>query len=216
MSIGKLHAESLRELIEEGAILFPLEVRQYHRMIAEGIIPEGEPFELLDGQLVRKDRSAAGEDPMTVGNAHAWVIGALIDLNPKLKRHGCHIRVQLPLTLPPIDEPEPDGAIVAGSNDDYRDCHPDATQVTCVIEVADSSLRRDRGTKLRTYAGAKIPCYVIINLIERVIEVYTEPLAGRGLAARYGKSITLAIGERINFPVPRGRVFPVRVRKLLP
>ena len=216
MSIGNVHIEPLRELADEGAILFPLEVGQYHRMIAEGIIPEGEPFELLDGQIVRKDRSAAGEDPMTVGNAHAWVIGALNELNPKLRRLGCHLRVQLPLTLSTVDEPEPDGAIVVGSNDDYRDRHPGPADVTCVIEVADSSLRRDRGTKLRIYAAARVPCYVIINLFERVMEMYNEPLVGKGRIARYGQASTLEPGERIGFPAPRGRALRVPVDKLLP
>jgi Uma2 family endonuclease len=153
---------------------------------------------------------------MTVGNAHAWVIGALSDLNPKLKRFGCHIRVQLPLTLAPIDEPEPDGAIVVGSNDDYRDRHPAAADVSCVIEVADSSLRRDRVTKLRIYAGAKISCYVIINLVDRVLEIYTEPMTGKGRTARYGQSRTLQPGDKIDFPAPRGRALPIAVRKLLP
>lgn len=46
---------------------FRLTVDQYHRMIRQGILPEAEPVELLDGQLVRKNRSAAGDDPMTIG-----------------------------------------------------------------------------------------------------------------------------------------------------
>ena len=52
------------------AKIVPLTVDQYHRMIEAAILPEGEPIELIDGLLVRKDRSAVGADPMTVGHAH--------------------------------------------------------------------------------------------------------------------------------------------------
>ena len=201
---------------EDERLIFPLTVDAYHRMIAEGILPEGEPFELLNGQIFRKDRSAAGEDPMTVGNAHAWVIATLAELNPKLRRLGCHIRIQLPVTFAPLSEPEPDAAIVLGSKDDYRDHHPVGEDVTCVIEVADSSLRRDRTTKLGIYAGAKIRCYIIINLVDQVIEVYTQPRTGQRGAARYGSTATFQVGERLELPVGAGRGLGVPARNLLP
>jgi Uma2 family endonuclease len=206
----------VRASVDDERLIFPITVDAYHRMIAEGILPEGEPFELLNGQIIRKDRSAAGEDPMTVGSAHAWVIGTLAELNPKLRRLGCHIRVQLPLTFVPLSEPEPDGAIVLGSKDDYRDHHPAGEDVTCVIELADSSLRRDRSTKLAIYAGAKVPCYIIINLVDRLIEVYTQPRAAKVGAARYGSTVTLQPADRLELPVARGRVLRIPVRKLLP
>jgi hypothetical protein len=216
MSAHNVQFEPLRELAEEGAMLFPLAVSQYHRMIAAGILPEGEPFELLDGFLVRKDRSAAGEDPMTVGHAHAWVISALGDLNPRLRRLGCHIRLQLPLSLPPLDEPEPDAAVVGGTKDEYRDHHPGAGDVTCVIEVADSSLRRDRTLKQRIYAAAAVRCYVIVNLIDSIIEVRTEPVSVKGEAARYTQTRTQSVESRVEIPVAGGRSLNVRVRDLLP
>ena len=167
----------LKELLDDRAHVMPLTVEQYHRMIEGGIVEEGEPFELLNGCLVRKDRSAAGEDEMTVGNAHAWVVIKLGKLGRQLEKLGCHMRTQQPVTLPPYDEPEPDGVIAKGSEDDYRDRRPGASDVLCVIEVADASLNRDRRAKLRAYAGAGIPQYVIINLVDRVCEIYTEPLA---------------------------------------
>ena len=49
-----------------------------------------------------------------------------------------------------------------------------------MIEVADSSLHRDRGTKQRIYADAGIPQYVIVNLIEQVVEVYERAASGTG------------------------------------
>jgi len=192
-----------------------LDVERYHRLIETGILLDGEPFELLDGHLVRKDRSSAGEDAMTVGHGHAWVIGQLSDLTLRLRHLRCYMQVQLPVTLPPLHEPEPDGAIVVGSNDDYRDRHPVAADLTCVMEVADGSLQHDRTTKLRIYAAAAIPMYLIVNLVDRVIEVYTEPM-GKGRSARYGRQETLSGRQKLLLPARRGRWLRVPVANLLP
>jgi len=44
-----------------------------------------------------------------------------------------------------------------------------------VMEVADTSLDQDRGTKKRIYAEAGIVIYWIVNLVDRHVEVYTDP-----------------------------------------
>ncbi len=206
----------LSDLFNDRTIFMPFTVAQYHWMIEEGVLPEGEPYELLDGYLVRKDRSAMGKDPMTVGPEHAVMISKLTDMNPRFRRLGCYVRIQLPLTLPPYDEPEPDAAVVLGNYTDYTTRHPGAAAVTCVIEVADSSLRRDRTTKLRIYAGAGIACYIIINLPDRVIELYSQPLSGKGHAARYGQMTTLTGRQLVEFPVAGGKRLSVAARSLLP
>jgi hypothetical protein len=51
---------------------------------------------------------------------------------------------------------EPGGAIVRGSDDEYRDRHPGPEDCRPVIEAADTSLERDRGVKQRAYATAGI------------------------------------------------------------
>ena len=45
-----------------------------------------------------------------------------------------------------------------------------------VVEVAESSLPRDRSHKARIYARALVPVYWIINLVDHQIEVYTDPI----------------------------------------
>ena len=148
---------------------FRLTVDQYHRMIKDGILEEGIPVELLDGRLEWKDRSATGADPMTVGLEHTWVVQTIQDLAPKLRRFGCSVRVQQPITLPPHHEPEPDAAIVRGARDDYRGRHPGREDILCLIEVADSSLTHDRTKKLRIYANSGVALYFIFNLPDRVV-----------------------------------------------
>ncbi|HEX4794709.1 MAG TPA: Uma2 family endonuclease [Humisphaera sp.] len=207
-----MSAAGLKELVDHRAMLMPITVDQYYEMIGTGILPEGEPYELLDGFLVRKDRSREGEDPMTVGDHHAWVITMLTKLNPKFSRFGCYLRLQLPIEVSPNSVPEPDGAIVVGTEDDYREQRPSAAEVTCVIEVSDSSLQVDRLTKQRIYANAGIPQYIIINLRDLAVEVYTAPAVGKG---RYGKSVTLSSGT-VDFSAGRGKKLSVPLRSLLP
>lgn len=192
---------------------FRLTVDQYHRMIKGGILEEGMPVELLDGQLEWKDRSATGGDPMTVGTEHTWVVQTLQGLAPKLQRLGCLVRVQQPITLPPHHEPEPDVAIVRGTPEDYRGRHPGAADILCVIEVADSSLARDRTKKLRVYANGGVPLYLIFNLPDRVVERYAGPLVGKG---RYAESATLGLKDKVTFPTVGGKGLSVAVKGLLP
>ena len=80
-----------------------------------------------------------------------------------------------PITLGD-SEPEPDVMMVRGDTRQYRDRHPGAEDVALVVEVADSTIERDRGIKKEMYARAGIPVYWIINLVERLIEVYEEPV----------------------------------------
>ncbi len=153
---------------------------------------------------------------MTVGPEHAWVIRELTELNPRLRRFGCHMQIQLPVSLPPWNEPEPDSAIVIGTKDDYRGRHPGAKDVLCVIEVADSSLHRDRTTKLRIYAASGIRHYFIVNLPDRMVEWHTRPIAGHGRPARYQRIELLKPGQFIELPAPGGKRLKLLVRRLLP
>src|SRR5882724_3574245 len=120
----QMSAAGLKELVDHRAMLMPITVDQYYEMFETGIIPDGEPYELLDGFLVRKDRSKEGEDRMDVGEYSGWVITMLTKLNPKFSRFGCYLRLQLPIEVPPNSVPEPDGAIVVGTEDDYREQRP--------------------------------------------------------------------------------------------
>ena len=109
----------IQQLPDEKRVLYALTVDQYHQMVIEGILPEGEPFELIHGQVTRKDRSATGEDVMTVGEHHIWCVKRLAKLGPEFERLGCHIQTQQPVSLPPFNEPEPDAAIFIGNEDKY-------------------------------------------------------------------------------------------------
>ncbi|MGD0139724.1 MAG: Uma2 family endonuclease [Tepidisphaeraceae bacterium] len=210
--IGGMIASDVQQL-RRNPLSVPITVDQYHQMIAAGILEEGQPIELLDGFLVRKDRSRSGDNPMTVGHEHVWVVYQLGELNERLKPHGCFIRTQQPVTLPPDNEPEPDGAILQGAPDAYRHRLAGPADILAVIEVADSSLHDDRTAKQRIYAAAEISRYIIINLVDRVIEVYSVPHAAQG---RYASMDALRPGQVLRLPTGDETIVDVAVEKLLP
>lgn len=145
--------------------IWQLTVEKYHSMVATGILTEDDPVELLEGWLVIK---------MSKNPPHSFTTQILGEILTVLLPLGWFINNQEPITTGD-SEPEPDLSIVRGERRMYSDRHPGAEDVELVIEVADSSLERDRTIKKRIYARAGIPVYWIVNLPERQIEVYSKP-----------------------------------------
>lgn len=147
-------------------LLFPtVTVAEFHKMLADGVFADGEPVELREGYLVTK---------MPHNTPH-W--SATHKLNKRLTRvapPGWEPVSQLPITLAD-SEPEPDGCLARGDEAKFSAGKPTAADVGFVVEVADSSLRDDRVYSARMYARAGLPVYWIVNLIDRQVEVYTEP-----------------------------------------
>jgi Uma2 family endonuclease len=147
--------------------LYSVSVEQYHQMIEKGIFQDGDPVELVEGMLVKK---------MTKHEPHSLAASMLIRLLTGMLNTTWYIRVQDPVTTTD-SEPEPDVCIVRGDPRHYcRLGHPPGPDDTgLLIEVADTSLAFDRGHKRRVYARAGIPTYWIVNIPDRIIEVYTDP-----------------------------------------
>ena len=123
--------------------VFRLSVEQYHAMIDAGVLADDDPVELLEGILVFK---------MPKKPAHRLALRKLVKAIEKLLPVEWFVLSQEPITLGG-SEPEPDAAIVRGRDEDYATRHPGAADVTMVVEIADTTVRRDRTIKLRTYAG---------------------------------------------------------------
>jgi Uma2 family endonuclease len=142
-------------------------VDEYHAMIGAGILNEGDPVELLDGWLVAKTTKTPRHSA-----ARRLACRALERIVPE----GWFVDSVGALTLA-TSEPEPDMTVVRGDLRGYVDRFPGPQDVALVVEVADVSLRRDQTIKKRLYAQAGIPAYWIVNLVERCIEVFTDPSA---------------------------------------
>ena len=164
-------------------------------MIDAGVFAEDERLELLEGMIVEM----SPQNPR-----HAFVIRRLCDARFVSPGPGCMVQCQLPLTLGSDSESEPDVAVVSRAAGGDRSAHP-ATALL-VFEVAGESLRRDRLVKAALYAAARIPEYVIVNLLEDCLEVHRDPDAS---ARRYRTVTTLAAQDRFESSAAPGFSFSV-------
>src|SRR5439155_3690378 len=145
--------------------VFRLTVEQYHAMIDAGVLTDDDPVELLEGILVFKTPKKP---------AHRLALRRLVKAIERVLPAGWFVLSKEPITLA-NGEPEPDAAVIRGSDEDYATRHPCPADVALVVDVADTTLERDRSIKLRSYAGAGIGVYWIVNLLDRTLELYTKP-----------------------------------------
>ncbi len=155
-------------------------VEEYHRLAAAGVLSEDDSLELLEGWLVEK---------MTKSPRHDACITRIERLLRRVLPHGWMIRIQSAVTTKD-SEPEPDLAIVRDKDDDYAFAHPSAGDIGLVIEVADTSLAKDR-RKAQIYAAAGVESYWIINLNGNEIESFAGP-HGEADGAAYAERQILA------------------------
>jgi Uma2 family endonuclease len=136
-------------------------VEQYQRLGALGILTPEDRVELLEGWIVEK---------MNHGPMHGYIVRMLADWLHSHLPPGFIVQCQLPLTTE-RSEPEPDLSIIRGVHKDFRNRHPSGRECRLVIEVADTSVDRDRA-KAAIYRSAGVEEYWIINISERSIERY--------------------------------------------
>jgi Uma2 family endonuclease len=141
-------------------------VDEYHQMIETGILDEDDRVELLEGQIIEMSPQLP---------PHVATTQSASDYLRSLLAGRVTIRIQSPITLRPNSEPEPDIAVVRIDPDRYFDHHPTPDKIFLVIEVANTSLRKDRRQKVRAYAHANILEYWILDVYERQIYVFREP-----------------------------------------
>jgi Uma2 family endonuclease len=162
----------------------PLTVRRWKRVEYDRLVELGafdrEPLELIGGQLIVAEPQ---------GVYHASSIRRVDYALRAVLPPGWIVSVQSPVSLDDESEPEPDLAVLIGTVDDYGHAHP--ARPILVVEVAESSLRFDRGDKGSLYARAGLPDYWIVNLIDRVLEVYRDPVPDP--SAPYGWSYRLVV-----------------------
>jgi Uma2 family endonuclease len=147
---------------------------------------------------------------MTVGDKHRIVVTRLVQLAPQFLPFNCFLQSQQPIAIPPINEPEPDIAIVRGNIDDYREGPPSPKDVISVIEVSDSSLNRDLDAKLHQYAAARISEYIVVDLVSSVVLIHQHPDNGV-----YPSPQTLRAGEMLRISTAGSNVVSIAAEKLL-
>ena len=139
---------------------------QYHRLIEAGFFDDGR-VEMLGGLFW---------DTTGQMTPHATGVRLATLTLEDAFAEGYEVRPQFPILLPDGAEPEPDIAVAPGTPLDYLEHHPRAEELLLAVEVSDSSLTKDRGLKLVSYAQAFIAEYWIVNLVNRQLEVYRQPI----------------------------------------
>ena len=173
---------------------------EYERMIACGIFTPGDRVELIAGALLVAEPQ---------GSRHASTIGVVADALRAVFGTGWYVMVQLPIALDDDSEPEPDVAVVPGAPRDYRDGHP--SRPVLVVEVAEESLRGDRGRKGSLYARGGVADYWIVDVVGGALEVYRlpSPSPAAPLGWSYADRRRLRAGETVSPLAAPAAVIPV-------
>jgi Uma2 family endonuclease len=173
-------------------------------MIEDGIFAGDERFELLEGWIVEK----ASRNP-----PHDGTLNRARRRIERVLPAGWMTRVQMAVTTAD-SEPEPDVTVVRGDDSDYEARHPGPADTVLVAEVADATLAEDRGPELRIYARAGFVVYWIVNLVNRRVEVYSDP-TGPAVSPTYRQQADYLPGQSIPLIVGGTDIGPVPVNDLL-
>lgn len=185
--------------------IYRFTVAQYQQMVRAGVLKADDKVELLEGYVVSK---------MSKNPPHEGTIDLVNAALGRVLPAGWLLRIQQATDLPD-GQPEPDFAAVRGNVRSFLSRHPAPAEIGLVVEIADTSLLRDQLDKTRLYARANIPVYWIINLVDRRVEVYTQP-SGPTAAPSYGAMQTFTPGTAVPLVLDGNTVAAVPVADLLP
>jgi Uma2 family endonuclease len=166
------------------------------RLTELGVLSPDKKFELMDGEII---------ELMPAGPAHIMAVGVIAEvLEGEFPRSAFHVRQEKPVRLGVHYDPLPDLAVVKGHWRDYPARLPGPSDVVLVVEVADTSVERDRSEKLAAYSAAGIPEYWLANLRDGQVEVHREPREGEYLwrrVYRRGEAISPLASPESSLPV---------------
>ncbi len=181
--------------------------REHYYFLAENNIFLNQRVELIDGEILEMG---------TQNDYHAAGVELAQDALRGVFGKGYRVRNQANLDLSPTSSPSPDLAVTLGSPKGVTAGTPNPTGAMLVVEVSDSTLAFDRNRKSSLYAAAGIGDYWIVNLVDRQLEIYRNPVADetKPFGYRYADRFILdATESAAPLAVPEARV---AVADLLP
>ena len=149
--------------------------RQWTRADFADLADNGARYELIQGELIKK---------MGMNGPHANTILLLQTALLRIFGASYMVRIQLPLVISDISEPEPDAAVVEGNPRDNPQDNP--TSALLCVEVSDSTLASDLGIKAALYAQADVPEYWVIDINSRLVHVHRTPVHSDALPNGHG------------------------------
>ena len=179
-----------------------LTVDQYDQMVENGILPQTNRLELIEGRIVEKARQSPPQ---------AFSSESCRDALASLVPASWHVRCGNPVRVPARDsEPEPDVSVVRGQIRDYCDHHPGPEDVALVVEVVRWDVTEERRLAA-TYGGGGIPVFWIVNVAGRTLEVYADPTGGAYPAPKIldeTESVDLIIQGQVVGEIVVANLFP--------
>ena len=183
-----------------------LSADQVLKMVAAGIIREGEGVELWDGVLY----------VMTKGETHNFIVGQAGDLIRPLLPDGFHLREEKSARRGEWSLPEPDLGVCRGARGDFWPDLPTLEHFVMLVEVNHHSETADRIDKLAAYAEAGVPVYWVVDVADRSVAVYTDPARPDQTRGRYATLRTARAGETVDVVVDGETRGSVSVDDLFP
>ena len=170
---------------------------EYQCMARAGILDPDERVELLDGEIVQM-AAMGSKHNACVDKVNVWPVANLALTG------RAQVRVQGSFRLSMFSEPEPDLVLLRPRADFYAEANPGPGDVLLVVEVSDTTLRKDRTVKLPLYAREGIPEVWIVDLNGERVLVYRGPEGGvsrRRSTVRRGGMLRLLAFPDLALPV---------------
>jgi len=114
---------------ELSSVFYRLTVRQFDRMIDDGIIPEADRVELVEGLVVTK---------IGRNRPHVQAGVRALRLLSSLTSASWQVRKEDPIVASDWSKPEPDLAVVRGRDEDYDERDVTSADVALVVQAHPS------------------------------------------------------------------------------
>lgn len=145
-------------------------VDEYYEMARVGQLDPDARVELIEGEIVAM---------APIGTPHGYVVDALTDRIAMVVHGRAILRVQGALRLSDRTELMPDLSLLKLPSEQYRAKQASASDALLVIEVSDTTVRKDTRVKIPLYARHGVPEVWIIDLQKRCFRFYRFPLNGQ-------------------------------------
>jgi Uma2 family endonuclease len=161
-----------------------ISAEEYLRMGEAGVFAPDARLELIEGEII---------EMAPIGPPHLSRVNMLTRFFVQRVGANAIVSVQNSLALAERSVPQPDLALLRPRKDEYSTALPRPADVLLMVEVADTTLRFDVGTKVPLYARCGIVETWVVDVNERCIHVFREPQA-----AGYSASFIARDGERVS------------------
>lgn len=175
-----------------------ISAREYYKMAEVGILKPEDRIELINGEIIEMS---------PIGSKHPAYVDLLDELLKELLGKKVQIRVQSSVRLDNHSELEPDLMVLKRRKDFYINRIPTPKDVYLVIEVANSTLEKDRKIKAPLYAEAGIPEYWILNIPDTQLECYSLLKDGKYQKEVIIKDKQIAIFDAFDLAIKATTIF---------